>query len=93
VVGAPGWLGWITGGRGSVAALQRCSDLQLVDRLRRDVFGVWCGDGVTKGGWVVVVVVVVLVLAWVYILLLPLAGAAELAGLIDHAIGRGRSGV
>jgi hypothetical protein len=72
-----------------VAALQRCSDLQLVDRLRRDVFGVWCGDGVTKGGWVVVV----LVLAWVYILLLPLAGAAELAGLIDHAIGRGRSGV
>jgi hypothetical protein len=54
---------------------------------------VWCGDGVTKGGWVVVVVVVVLVLAWVYVLLLPLAGAAELAGLIDHAIGRGRSGV
>jgi hypothetical protein len=33
---------------------------------------------------------VVVVLAWVYVLLLPLAGAAELAGLIDHAIGRGR---
>ena len=31
----------------------------------------------------------VVVLAWVYVLLLPLAGAAELAGLIDHAIGRG----
>ena len=29
-------------------------------------------------------------LAWVYVLLLPLAGAAELAGLIDHAIGRRR---
>jgi len=59
---------------------QRGSDLQLVDRLRRDV----SGESVMGSPRVVVV------LAWVYVLLLPLAGAAELAGLIDQAIGRER---